>query len=196
MGKKVKRKNKPLKDQQKKFCQLWVINFDYGQAWLDAGYKAKSHTVARASAARFVLQNVTAQKYIQKLLSKQETRSEKSADDVIRELEFLGFSNIQDFVGTDGDGEFIFHDWEGISREKLAAIESVKVTSNTTRDKNDDSKCTTKNIQFKLHSKLGALDALAKRYGLFAADNAQKAAKILLAPTINIHDPRDSTITG
>lgn len=107
-----------------------------------------------------------------------EKRAEKTADDVIREFEKVGFSNIQDFVGTDDDGNFVFRDWEGLSREQLAAVESVKVTSTTT-GRNDEQYITT-NIQFKFASKLSALEALAKRYGLFAADNEQRRAVFTL----------------
>lgn len=164
-------KEKELSAKQKRFCQLWVIDFDYGQAWLNAGYKPKSKEVARVNAARFVLQNATAQKYIQHLLHKQIIRSEKTADDIIREFELVGFSNIQDFVGTDKDGEFIFKSWDTLTREQLAAVESVKMTRNTIRNtkKDDDNEYTTTHIQLKLHSKLTALEALAKRYKLLVA---------------------------
>lgn len=161
----VKKKAKPLTAQQRKYCQLWVINFNLADAWIGAGFKVKDRNVAHASACRFMLQNVKAQEYIEKLLAKQALRAEKGADDVVREMEGLAFSNIQDFVDTDGDGEFIFKDWQNMTREKLAAVESVKVTSTTT-GKGEDT-YTTKNIQFKLYSKMSALENLGKRFNAF-----------------------------
>ena len=172
MAKKKKRgpgrpkKVKALSAQQKQFCLLWVANFNLADAWIGAKNKVKSRAVAKAAASRFLLTNVNAQTYCGKLLEKQQGRAEKSADDVVREMEALAFSNIQDFVDTDGDGEFIFKDWQNMSREKLAAVESVKVTTNTTRGK-DETEYTTKNIQFKLYSKISALENLAKRFNVF-----------------------------
>lgn len=166
MAKKAK-KTKKLTAQQRKVCQLWVINFNLADAWLGAGYKTKTRKTAEVNASRFMLSNAMAQKYIVKLLAKQTKRAEKSADDVVREMELLGFSNIQDFVGTSGKGEFVFKDWSGISREKLAAVESVKVTR-TTRTSKEGEDYTTTNISFKLHDKLKALEDLGKRHGLFA----------------------------
>lgn len=101
-----------------------------------------------------------------------EERAEKTVDEVIREFEKLAFSNMQDFVTTDEDGEFIFQNWDSLTRDQLAAVESVKVTITTTKGKKgDDNEYVTKNIQFKLANKQNALDSLAKRYKLFADNN-------------------------
>ena len=160
-------KMESLTAQQRKVCQLWVVGFNLADAWLGAGYKVKNRTVAEVNASRFMRSNAMAGPYIEKLLAKQTGRAEKNADDVVREMEALAFSNIQDFVETDGDDDFIFKDWQNMSREKLAAVESVKVTTTTTGGKQD--KCTTKNIQFKLYSKISALENLAKRFNAFPA---------------------------
>lgn len=154
-----------LTEQQKQFCLLWVANFNLADAWIGAKNKVKSRAVAKAAASRFLLTNVNAQAYCGKLLEKQQGRAEKKADDVVREMEALGFSNIQDFVTTDEDGEFCFRSWQNISREKFAAVESVKVTSTTTGKGNDT--YTTTNIQFKLYSKISALENLGKRFNAF-----------------------------
>lgn len=160
-----RKKTKTLTAKQKKFCQLWVINFNLADAWLGAENKAKSREVAKVNACRFLATHANAQVYIEKLLAKQTERAEKGADDVVREMEGLAFSNIQDFVDTGGNGEFIFRDWKNMSREKLAAVESVKVTTTTT-GKGEDV-FITKNIQFKLYSKLSALENLGKRFSAF-----------------------------
>ena len=162
MGSIVKRELKP---QQKKVCELFVINFNLAEAWLGAGYKCKDETVALSSASRFMLSNVEAQAYIERLLAEQKDRAEKTADDIIREVERIGFSNIEDFVGSE-DGKFTFKDWKRLSRGQLAAVESVKVSTTTTGS--GDDKRETQHVQFKLCSKLSALEDLAKRYELFA----------------------------
>uniref|UniRef100_A0A6H1ZNJ7 Putative terminase n=1 Tax=viral metagenome TaxID=1070528 RepID=A0A6H1ZNJ7_9ZZZZ len=94
---------------------------------------------------------------------------------IVAELAKLAFSNMQDFVATDGEGNFSFNDWDGLSREQLAAVESIKITTNTTSNKDGSREFVTKNVTFKLHSKPGTLELLGKHLGIFEADNRQKA---------------------
>lgn len=159
-------KTKTLKDQQKKFCQLWVIDFNLANAWIGAGYKPKTRRAAEASASRFMLSNVIAQKYITKLLKGQEQRAEKSADDIIRELEKVGFSNIKNYLDIEGD-EVYFKELANVPDEQAAAVESVKVSKKIIKGKNKEDDVEVQAIQFKLYSKLTALELLGKRYKLF-----------------------------
>lgn len=155
--------------RQKRFCELYVINFNLAESWLGAGYDCKSSMCAIQSGSRFLSNNIYAGPYIEKLLTDQKERSDKSADDIIREMERVGFANIEDFVSTNEDGEFVFTDWNRLSRGQLAAVESVKVTQTTTKNKSSDNEYTTRNVQFKLYSKLTALENLAKRFNVFPA---------------------------
>lgn len=152
-----------LTDQQKRFIELLVIDFDLAKSWINSDHKVKNKAVALSSAARFMLSNVDAQNYRDELLRGQKERSKKSADDVVRELEKCGFSNIADFMSVDEDGEVFIRGFDSIDREKLAVIESIKV--NTTKNKKGDRDYTT--TQFKLHSKLHALELLGKRFKMF-----------------------------
>lgn len=95
--------------------------------------------------------------YIQAQTAK---RAEKSADDVIRELEKIGFSNLQDYIE---DGNSI-KDLSKIPRDKAAAVESVEVT---------DDKLGGKKVKFKLYDKKSALVDLGRRHGIFGKDNEQ-----------------------
>ena len=50
----------------------------------------------------------------------------------------------------------------------------MKVTTTTTRDKDKNRDYETKNVQFKLYSKLTALEQLGKHLGFFEKDNEQR----------------------
>lgn len=92
------------------------------------------------------------------------------AEDVIKELAAVGFSNIKDYLTVDENGEVHIKDFEEIDEYKLRAIESVKIT--TTKNKDGSREYTT--TQFKLHNKLIAIDQLNKYLGLYKEDNVQK----------------------
>ena len=101
-------------------------------------------------------------------------------DRLIREWLRIGFSNIEDFVTCDDEGKFQFISFDKIERAKLAAVESIKVTTNTTQNKSGDQEYITKNIQFKLYSKLQALEQLGKIVGVFEKDNRQKQGRTIV----------------
>ena len=100
----------------------------------------------------------------------------------------LGYSNISDFVRC-VDGEYIFKDFSEIGRDKLAAVESIQVTT-TTQGSGKRAKKHQK-VNFKLYSKLSALEQLGKIAGVFAGDGGDdRPAQHLV---INFNDIR---ITG
>lgn len=147
-----------------------------------AGYKSTGE-VGRVEVNRlFKLPHVRA--YYESLRQKATERAEKSADDIISELEKIAFSNIQDFLTVDENGEVFLKNFDAIEREKLATIESIKIS--TTRNKDDSREYTT--TQFKLHSKLNALEQLGKHFGIYDKDNAQR-----MKPFILIFNHKDKT---
>lgn len=105
---------------------------------------------------------------------------------VIKELGKLGFSNIQDFIDIDEDGNIKFISFDSIGRDKLAAVESIKVRTTTTGT--GKSQSTTETTEFKLCSKEGALDKLGKHFGIFEKDNTQR-----LKPFILVFNHKDQT---
>ena len=76
-----------------KFCQGYVIHFDTVKAYKEAGFKVKSDQVARNNASRLMRTNAYVLEKIAGLLKTQEKRAEKTADDIIRELEKIGFNS-------------------------------------------------------------------------------------------------------
>ncbi len=158
-----------LDAKHERFAQEYVIDFDKARAYREA-YPDCAKTSATPSASR-LLQKVKIASYVVKLLDKQEKRAEKSADDIIRELEKLAFTNISDYLSIDDEGEVRGKSFDTIDIEKLAAIESIKQTTNITKNKDGSKEYETKNFQFKLYDKRAALVDLGKRFGLFPNKN-------------------------
>jgi phage terminase small subunit len=99
---------------------------------------------------------------------------------VLDEISYLAFSNMRDFIQTDEDNNIIFRDFDELTREQMAAVESVKITKTTTTNKKGDREYTTQHTQFKLHPKTANLDQLCKHLGLFQKDNDQRRSLTLV----------------
>jgi phage terminase small subunit len=154
---KIKTTKKPkLSAQQKMFCRLYVDCNNLADAWLKARYKCKSRDVARNNARELIRTNPYAEQYIAYLRQKLEEKCDKTAEDAIRELTKLGFSNIQDYI-TD-DNEVV--DLSKIPREDAAAIESIQVD---VRHDSDDSEGYTEKVKLKCHNKESALKEFLNR---------------------------------
>lgn len=155
-----------LTDKQQRFCEEYIVDLNATQAALRAGYAAKSiNNIGPAN-----LLKVGIREEIQRLKAERSDRLQIEADSVVKELSKVAFSNIQDYINVNEEGEVLLLSFEAIEREKLAAIESIKI--NTTSNKDGSREYTT--TQFKLHSKLNALEQLGRHLGIYDKDNAQK----------------------
>lgn len=126
-----------------------------------AGYTMAGKHAKGEAKKTFNLPHVRA--YLDSLKEVATERAQKTADEIIAELEKIGFSNIQDYLGFGRDG-VVLKDSEGLTSEQLAAIESI--SSTTTQHGGT--------IRFKLHDKPESLQLLARRLGLFEKDNLQR----------------------
>ena len=144
------------------------------QAYIQAGYKARGKTADEAASR--LARNIKVQTYLDKLSAAITKRTEIDAAKVVRELAKVGFSNIEDYLTVDEKGETRIKSFDQIERNVLAAIESIKIS--TTRNKDDSREYTT--TQFKLHSKLNALEQLGKHLGIYDKDNAQRQRPFIL----------------
>ena len=147
------------KQMQDRFCNEYIIDLNATQAAIRAGYSKKS---AKSKGSQ-LLTKINLQRKIQKLKFKRSDRTEIKADDVVLELAKVAFSNIEDYLIVDEDGETRLKSFEDIDRNVLAAIESIKIS--TTKNKDDSREYTT--TQFKLCSKLNALEQLGKHLGIY-----------------------------
>lgn len=180
------------------YCTKGLIEclpgYTWSQAMRDAGYKEgyidkSSHILRGKKKVHEIIESKKAE------LAK---KADIKAEQILRETRLLAFSNIDDYLQVNDEGEVFLRGFEGISKDKLACVESIKV--NTTRNKDDSREYTT--TQFKLHSKLTALDQLKRQLGLYKEDNEQKAPPVRifnvqeLKAVILDNDKRDAEITG
>ena len=140
-----------------RFCQEYILDSNATGSYRIAYPKVTTKT-AEVSGCN-LLRNPRVKGRLAYLQSQLAKRAEKTADDVIRELEKIGFSNIHDYIDKDN----AIKDLSGIPRDKAAAVESVEVT--------EDKKG--KKVKFKLYDKKSALVDLGRRHGIFRKDNEQ-----------------------
>lgn len=160
-----------LTDKQQTLCEEYIVDLDIKQA-------AKRANISYGYARQLLTKsNILSE--IKKLKAERSRRTEITADAVVLELAKLAFSNIKRYLDIEGD-EVYFKDLTNVTDEEAAAIESVKVMKKTIKgkgEKDDDVEIQT--IQYKLHSKLDALEQLGKHLGIFQKDNEQKALNII-----------------
>lgn len=156
----------------KRFCEEYLKDLNGTQAAIRAGYSAKT---ANEQASR-LLANVNVQSYLSELKKSLSDKNEGLAQQVIDELRKMAFCNIQDYIAEGNE----IKDLTKITREKAAAVESIKKTT-TEFGGGEDSATTKTSIQFKLYDKLSALEKIGRHLGIFELDNQQKA------PVINVN---------
>ena len=148
-----------LNDQQDLFCHEYLTDLNGTQAAIRAKYSEK--TAAQTSSRLLTYVNIQAR--IQELVKKRERRDEKTTDDVIKELECVGFSRLGKVMSWNQSGMAFTKDSDELDDDAMASIESVKVTEivSKTEDGNDMLR-----TEIKLHPKLPALKELAKHHGI------------------------------
>jgi len=161
----MKTTQRPLTEKQKRFVQEYLIDLDGEQAAKRAGYNVRSAT----QTAHSLLQNAKIVGAIEKEKENRSARTEISQDRVIKELAAIGFTTMADVCTWNNDSLALI-DSHNLSHEQAAAV--AEITETTT------SKGGT--VRLKLHSKLKALELLAKHTGLFEekADMEQQASEL------------------
>jgi len=152
----AKKKKPKLSDADKRYCQEYVIDFDRVRAYMESHPKCKSKASARANATRLMLTNANISPYIHKLLEKQAGRAERSADDIVREMERIGFSDIRNVLKFDSSGVTLRNS-QDLRPDVTAAISGI-----SSRDTKEGT-----SIKLTLHNKVSALENLGKRHNLF-----------------------------
>jgi len=125
------------------------------KAYKLAGSKCRGATLIEEASR--TLNKPQCKAYLRKLGQRATMRAEKTADDIIAELEKLGFSNIRDYLSFNKGG-VSFKSSDELTEGKLAALTEVS---------EHVSKKGHRYIRLKLHDKLKALELLGKRHKLF-----------------------------
>jgi phage terminase small subunit len=151
-----------LSPQQRLFCQEYIVDSNAYKAYLAAGYKAKSRSIADSSASK-LLRLPKIQAYIAELLENKRKASEVTAERIVKELAAIAFhrskktTTIKDGIATVIDSD----DWD---EESSAAVQEI--SGEATQIMGDDSSLVAKRLKVKTYDKVRALELLSKINGL------------------------------
>jgi phage terminase small subunit len=161
---------KALTAKQTCFVEEYLVDFNGTQAAIRAGYSARS-------AKEIASENLTKPHLLAALAEAQKALTIKAtvtADDVLAELEAIGFANMLDYMqaGPDKDP---YLDFSKLTRKQAAALQEVTVEDY--KDGRGEDARDVRKIKFKLQPKLPALIKLGDRFGLWDHAAAPEGAK-------------------
>jgi phage terminase small subunit len=142
--------SKPLTPKQEKFCQEYIINLNGTQAAIRAGYSQKT----AYSMAEKLLKKPEIKAKLAQSRQEQESRTQIDADWALQRYGEIANFKIEDIVSFNGS-QVIFKPMSEWTPEAKGAVSSLKL------DRNGNV------VEIKTHSKLAALDSIAKHLGLF-----------------------------
>lgn len=142
--------------RHERFAQELFAGKTADEAYVLAGFKRNRGNASRLKADESILARV------EELKSAAAERAQVTRADVLRELAFLGFSNMQDYMraGPDGDP---YLDFSSLTREQAAAL--TEVTVEDFKDGRGEEARDVRRMKFKLADKRAALVDIAKIQG-------------------------------
>jgi len=141
-----------LTEKQKAFVREYLVDFNGTQAAIRAGYAKNS---ASQEGSR-LLANDKVSAYVRKAIDKRAKRTEITADNVLRELACIVFSDMREYVTFDNGG-MVIKSSDDLTEEQTHCISEV-------------SDCEFKGERkrsFKLHDKVKAIDMSLRHLGLY-----------------------------
>jgi phage terminase small subunit len=153
-----------LDARERRFVDEYIIDLDAKRAALVAGYSA---TMAATKAYQWVSSGQRKPHVYAAVLAamdKRSKRTEITADRVLRELELLGFCNMQDYMRATEQGD-PYLDFSGLTRDQAAAL--AEVTVEDFRDGRGEESRDVRRVKFKLSDKRAALVDIGKHLGMF-----------------------------
>lgn len=158
-------KNRALNPQRIKFCDEYLVDSNAMEAAIRAGY-APRH--AKNQACKLLKKPIIKAYIADKQAALSQTLNLKT-ETVLKELATIAFFNIQNLY--DDSGKII--PMEKLPPHIAAAVESIDIKETYTGTGETRTLSGTQ-VKVKLHSKLDALNALAKHLGLFEKHNQQQ----------------------
>jgi phage terminase small subunit len=153
-----------MNPRQQRFVDEYLVDLNGYRAAVRAGYADKG---ARNIASRLLRKPEIAER-VEKAKEERRERLRITADRVLAELARIAFADIGRLVVRDATG-LSLKDTNELSPDDLAAIAAIEVSA--------DGKG-----RVRLHSKLRALDAIARHLGLFEKAAAEKHGTIPREP--------------
>jgi phage terminase small subunit len=155
MARQRKRAPKLLTDKQRRFVAEYIVDLNAAAAYRRAGYKVSSNAAASANAARLIAKD-SIQTAIQTALADRAARTQTLADQVVRALVNIAFSDRSRIAEWDKDGVTFRKSTELTADEKML-VESCSQTITAHGG----------TIRVELCNRLGALKMLGEHLGLF-----------------------------
>ena len=147
-----------LTEMQALFVEQFLINLNAKDAAIRAGFAKKQ----AKQAGHKLLQKPHVQAAITAAKQARSERTEIEQDEVLREIQRLGFSNIADYIVWGPEGVQLKASAD-MSEEALRCILEV---SETKTEKG-------RTLKFKLHDKKGSLELLGRHLGIFTDVNVR-----------------------
>lgn len=147
-----------LTAKQARFVAEYLVDLNATQAAIRAGYSAKT---AEQQGSR-LLRNVQVRSEVEKRQAKTAEKLEVTKKRIVEELAKIGFSNMQDYMRANSDGD-PYLDFSDLTRDQAAALSEITVED--FKDGRGEDARDVRRVKFKLHDKKGALVDLAKMLG-------------------------------
>jgi len=145
----------------------------YTQAYMDAGYQCNSSSSASAAASKLNA-NPEVIAYMTERRREVQERTNITMERTLKELARIAYSDLREVMSWDRDG-VAFVPSTDLTQDQAAAIQVVKSRRRIRRDKDDEGETETIEMEVRMHSKLEALEKLAKVQGLYQADRTNDA---------------------
>lgn len=179
MARKVTKTNKEELDEfgltmrQRAFCDYYFNMPNASEAVIKAGFKY-TRKAARTQGSRLLAKD-NIQKYLTYLLEKKKEESKITHEKITEEFAKIAFSDITELfeqIEESMDKASVKTNKEG--RVKSFELKSLKDFPKHLRFAIKSIEPTRYGVKITLYDKIGALEALGKHTGYFAADNEQK----------------------
>ncbi len=150
-------KKKELTAKQKAFCEEFIIDFNGTQAAIRAGYSKRS----AEKIATENRQKPEIKLYIQQLINKRSNKTAITAENVLKEIARLAFSDIREVFNEDGG----LINPKFMADEISSAVQSVDVVTSYESDE-EGNRVPVHTKKIKLADKTKNLELLSKHLGL------------------------------
>jgi phage terminase small subunit len=141
-----------MNGKRARFCEEYLLDLNATQAAIRAGYSKKT----AYSQGQRLLKDVEVAAKIEELQEARSERTQITADQVVRELAKVGFSNMANYADWGPDGVELVAAGD-LTPDQSAVVSEV---SETVSEKS-------RSLRFKLHNKVDALEKIGRHLGMF-----------------------------
>jgi phage terminase small subunit len=166
-------KGSKINPKQERFVQEYLIDGNATQAAIRAGYSKKT---AKNMGHKLVNKKLLS-KAILEAQQKRGLKTNITQERVLFELAIIAFSNMPDYLSVDEDtGAVRCKGFNSMPKDASRAIESVKENRSVSEDSKGDRSVIFEKFEFKLHSKIKALELLMQHLGMLGKPGNDKEA--------------------